>query len=379
MCNTLRLTVSLALVLALGTGAASAHHPGIGGIGGAGGIFTIGAGTLDQGQFAFSTFLDYVRLKQLSDATLLANIGNDVHGLQSIESRGFAISAGLTNDFMVSVRIPWVRRTGILDEGAFVESPPVPEGEEEPASLSTVHDRGSTSGFGDITALAQYRFLNSTRRGTQAALLFGFKAPTGKTSVVDPFGELFEAEFQPGSGSWDGLFGAAFSQRLTPALSFHANVLAVATGTGTQDTNLGNRFLYNAAIAYRFFGETTSVPHSHNALEAYAHAGHSHGATDHSRAAMTAKQKRAEASQTHIALDAFLEVNGEWHDKQRTAGIIDPNSGGNTVYVSPGMRLTLENWSSYVLLGFPVANELNGIQATPSWRLIGGVSVVLGP
>ena len=81
----------------------------------------------------------------------------------------------------------------------------------------------------------------------------------------------------------------------------------------------------------------------------------------------------------HVALDALLELNGEWHDRQRTAGIIDPNSGGNTVYVSPGLRLTVENWSSYVLVGVPVVNDLNGIQAAPSWRLMGGVSVVLGP
>jgi Putative MetA-pathway of phenol degradation len=382
MCNRFRLSVIFILATALGTGAASAHHPGIGGIGGAGGIFTMGAGTLDQGQFAFAAFLDYVRLKQLSDATLLANIGNDVHGLQSIESRGFAISAGLTNDFMVSVRFPWVRRTGIR-EGVFVEAPPLAGAEgdlqEETPPLGTVHDR-STSGFGDMTALGQYRFLNSARTGTQAALLFGFKAPTGKTSAVDPFGELFEAEFQPGSGSWDGLFGAAFSQQLTPAWSFHANVLAVATGTGTQDTNLGNRFLYNAAIAYRLFGETTSTPHSHTPLNAYAHAGHSHGSVAHSHGPVSAKQNRAEASQPHVAMDAFLEVNGEWHDKQRTAGIVDPNSGGNTVYVSPGLRLTVEmNWSSYVLVGFPVVNDLNGIQATPSWRLIAGFSLVLGP
>jgi hypothetical protein len=28
------------------------------------------------------------------------------------------------------------------------------------------------------------------------------------------------------------------------------------------------------------------------------------------------------------------EVYGEWHDQQRTAGVIDPNSGGSTVYLS---------------------------------------------
>jgi hypothetical protein len=67
---------------------ASAHHPGIGGVGGAGGITTIGAGTMEQGEFGLALFVEYTRLKQLSDATLLANIGNDVHGLQSVEKPG---------------------------------------------------------------------------------------------------------------------------------------------------------------------------------------------------------------------------------------------------------------------------------------------------
>jgi hypothetical protein len=354
-------TAALVVSMAIGASTASAHHPGIGGIGGAGGIFTIGAGTLDQGQFAFSLFVDYLRLKQLSDPTLLANIGNDVHGLQSVESRSLAFAYGITNDLTVSVRLPWVHRTGIL-EGV----------QEDPADPATVRDRGNTSGFGDVTVLGQYRFLNNQASGTQAAVLFGFKAPTGTTNLVDPFGEIFEAEFQPGSGSWDGLFGAAFSQRLTPALSFHANILAIATGTGTQDTNLGNRFLYNGALAYRLFGETASEPHSHDPRNALAHAGH-----DHTR--MVTKAPVMTAPHGHVALDALLEINGEWHDKQRTFGIADPNSGGNTIFISPGLRLTIENWSGYVLVGIPVVNDYNGIQATPTWRVLTGFSAVFGP
>jgi hypothetical protein len=361
MINRFSFIVALVASTAIGASAASAHHPGIGGIGGAGGIFTIGAGTLDQGQFAFSVFVDYLRLKQLSDPTLLANIGKDVHGLQTVESRALAFAYGITNDLTVSVRLPWVRRTGIL-EGV----------QEDSADPAMVRDRGNTSGFGDVTVLGQYRFLNNQVSGTQAAVLFGVKAPTGATHLVDPFGELFEAEFQPGSGSWDGLFGAAFSQRLSPALSFHANVLAIATGTGTQDTNLGNRFLYNGAVAYRLFGETASEPHSHDPRNAYAHAGQ-----DHSRIAT--KAPIAAAPHGHVALDALVEINGEWHGKQRTAGVIDPNSGGNTIFISPGLRLTVENWSTYVMVGIPVVNDYNGIQATPTWRVLAGVSAVFGP
>jgi hypothetical protein len=47
--------------------------------------------------------------------------------------------------------------------------------------------------------------------------------------------------------------------------------------------------------------------------------------------------------------------------------------------LSPGLRLGVENWSSYVLVGIPVVTDYNGIQATPSWRVIGGMSVAFKP
>src|SRR5712671_4450268 len=106
---------------------ASAHHPGIGGVGGAGGITTIGAGTMEQGEFGLALFVEYTRLKQLSDATLLANIGNDVHGLQSVESRVVALAHGVT-------KLPFVRRTGIL-EGV----------QEDSSDPPTINNRGNTS------------------------------------------------------------------------------------------------------------------------------------------------------------------------------------------------------------------------------------------
>jgi type IV secretory pathway protease TraF len=74
----------------------------------------------------------------------------------------------------------------------------------------------------------------------------------------------------------------------------------------------------------------------------------------------------------------MLELNGEWHDKQRTAGITDPNSGGNTIYLTPGLRLTVDNWSGYVSAGIPVVKDVNGIQPAPTWRVVGGIAVSFG-
>jgi len=49
----------------------------------------------------------------------------------------------------------------------------------------------------------------------------------------------------------------------------------------------------------------------------------------------------------HVALDALLELNGEWHDKQTTSRLGDLNSGGNRIYLAPGLRPTVEKWSGY--------------------------------
>ena len=72
-------------------------------------------------------------------------------------------------------------------------------------------DRGDTEGIGDLTLFGQYRFYGQDT-GLQASLLTGIKTPTGETGEHDDQGELFEAEFQPGSGSWDPMFGLALSQ-----------------------------------------------------------------------------------------------------------------------------------------------------------------------
>ena len=80
-------------------------------------------------------------------------------------------------------------------------------------SSDGINTRGNSSGFGDVSMLGQYGFHNNAQTGTSAAVLFGFKAPTGSTNQRDANGELFEAEFQPGSGSWDALLGAAFTKR----------------------------------------------------------------------------------------------------------------------------------------------------------------------
>jgi Putative MetA-pathway of phenol degradation len=153
----------------------------------------------------------------------------------------------VTNDLTVSVRLPWIRRTGIREAEI-----------EDPAEPPEIFNRGDASGIGDMTFFGQYRFYNDRAARTEAAVLLGVKAPTGVTDRINNQGEPFDAEFQPGSGSWDGLFGLAYTKRFGQ-WSFDTNVLYMLVTNGVQDTDLGDRFLYNAAISYRLTREASAM------------------------------------------------------------------------------------------------------------------------
>jgi Putative MetA-pathway of phenol degradation len=345
---------------------AFAHHPsGVGSTGGAGPINTISASPLDQGETAASIAFEWIKFDPLSNAFLAdfgATHGHDVHvhSLSSIMAPAISFGYGLTADFTISARLPVVVRTDIKE--AAHEHP----GGGAPA-VGAVDFLGDSAGIGDLTLLGQYRFYNNRATRTELALLLGVKAPTGVTDRHTDTGELFDAEFQPGSGSWDGLFGAAVTKRIGP-WSFDANVLYVLVTEGTQNTDLGDRLLYNAAVSYRLMRGTSDAVAAMKlgALpDPMWHGGpgsHQHGRV-HQEASMGP------------SLDLVLELNGEWHAKQVENGIKDPNSGGNTLFLAPGLRFSKDNWSSFVSVGIPIINDQNGIQAEPEVRVVTGLSV----
>jgi hypothetical protein len=183
-------------VAVLSAAPAAAHHPGgIGSTGTAGPIVTLSATTLDQGQFAIGFLYEYIKLGGLSDAALIEAAGKHIHAhsIGTIQSASAGFALGLTNDLMLMLRLPYVLRTDIR------------EGHHEHVggvAINSVDFRGDSAGIGDLTALAQWRFLNNRATGTEMAVLFGAKVPSGATNRVDDQGERFEAEFQPGSSGW---------------------------------------------------------------------------------------------------------------------------------------------------------------------------------
>jgi hypothetical protein len=352
--------------IALGAGAtalllatpAFAHHPsGAGSTGEAGPIFTVPATTLEQGQSSAAVVFEYLKFDALSDAQLA--VPGHPHSLDAILAPSLLYSYGITDDVTLTLRLPFVRRTNIREGHVH-------------GGVPEVDQLGDSAGFGDLSLFGQYRFFRHRATQTEVAFLAGLKLPTGDTSVSTADGsERFETEFQPGSGAWEGSFGLAVTKRFG-AWSLDANVLYTVAGEGAQQTDLGDRFQYNAAVSYRLTGGLSGPwrPMRAGALpEPMYHGGPKAHAHDHEHA------DEPRAAPKGPALDLVLELNGEWHAHETIGGATDPNSGGNVVFLSPGLRLSYDKWSGSVSVGVPVANELNGIQAEPDWRVLTGVAV----
>jgi hypothetical protein len=135
--------------------------------------------------------------------------------------------------------------------------------------------------------------------------------------------------------------GLAYTQ-IFGAFAFDTNVLYTVVSEGSQDTDLGDIFDYNFALSYRL-----GVGHPNTFF------------TEPGR----------------FAWDLILELNGEWRDKEEVSGREDDNSGGNIVYLSPGVRLTGgRRWSLAASFGYPVVTDLNGDQVDPDYRVLSNLS-----
>jgi hypothetical protein len=367
-----------AVTLAFAASPAMSHHPSGTGTSSTGGpIVTIPGTTLQKGASALYLVFEHWSFDELSDSVLEAAAARHehVHSLATLESPMLGYSYGLNDRLMVSTLLPYVVRTGIREAShhhheeteAHAQADGVEEHEhkggethhETPEEENETVDRGDTEGIGDLSLFGQYRFFGQAAV-LQASLLAGIKTPTGETGERDNQGELFEAEFQPGSGSWDPMLGLALSQA-QGRWSFDGNVLYTIATEGTQQTDLGDRFHYNGAVTYRLKGgdaeasHKVAMPHSHYRGQSHHH--------EH------------DMSPRGLVIDAVLELNGEWQAKQTISGASDPNSGGNVVFLSPGMRIASNRWSGFVTVGLPIINDLNGVQSEPTYRLFGGVLV----
>lgn len=182
--------------------------------------------------------------------------------------------------------------------------------------------RRSKQGFGDLTLLGRYTAYeyNAPGHTFRIAPFLGVKAPTGEDSARDGLGRL-PPPVQPGSGSWDALGGAVLTWQtldlqIDSQVSYKANRKA-------NDFQAGNVLQIDGSLQYRLW-------------------------------------PRSLGAGVPAFLYGVLEANLVHSAKDRIGGTSDPNSGGTTLFITPGLQYVTRKWIVEGGVQIPVSQNLNG-------------------
>lgn len=74
-------------------------------------------------------------------------------------------------------------------------------------------------------------------------------------------------------------------------------------------------------------------------------------------------------------LYGVLESNVIWTDKTTVAGSRDPNSGGTTWFLDPGIQFVTKRWILEASLQIPVVQDLNGLALMDDYMVRAGFRV----
>jgi hypothetical protein len=215
---------------------------------------------------------------------------------------------------------------------------PVPRRHSEQISSEGLMVTGNQFGIGDVAFLVRYKpYVGHGMESTYIlSFVGGLKLPTGRTDGRDSQGDLLDAHVQLGTGSTDVLVGAS-GFAAAGQTAFIVNVLGGFTGKGSNGHQFGNTLNYDATVRYGILPESYDSPQ----------------------------------------LFATVSLNGELRGHERQDGILDQNSGGNVLYISPGLQLfvtpalTLE--LSYQQ---PIVHSLFGQQLGEDYRFVSGLQIL---
>ncbi len=180
----------------------------------------------------------------------------------------------------------------------------------------------STQDIGDSKLFGRYTvYRNDFKGGTfRIAPFAGIKIPTGNDNERDDVG-LLPVNIQTGTGSWD-MFGGL-----------------VAT-YGSVDWEVDMQLSYqNNTKANRF--EAGDIARADASLQYRLLPGRLRANTDY-------------------FISGVLEVNLIHKNNNKIDDINDPNSGGATLFISPGIQYASERWIIEGSIQIPVIQDLNG-------------------
>lgn len=180
----------------------------------------------------------------------------------------------------------------------------------------------SSSGIGDLKLFGRYTlFQKDMRRKTfRIGAFAGFEAPTGKSSETDSLGKL-PVPLQSGSGSWDEFGGIVATYQTLPfqidgQLSYRHNGPA-------NDFQAGDEFRADLSLQYRLL-------------------------------------PRVMTSDTSSFFYGVLEIGLINQAENRLSGTKDLNSGGTSIFITPGLQYVTRKWVLEAAVQLPLKQNLNG-------------------
>ncbi|MEZ5543456.1 MAG: transporter [Pseudomonadota bacterium] len=200
---------------------------------------------------------------------------------------------------------------------------------------------GDARGIGDLSLLGRYTFhtrhtLDST---TLLAGVLGIKLPTGSTRRHGDQDEFLDAHLQPGTGSTDLLFGVSVDHA-QGRLALSANLLASIPGKG-ETGDLSHQFGHS--LNYDVTGKYRLTP--------------------------------AASGSGANALFVALGVNGEVRGKEKLDGVTLDDTGGHTIYLTPGLQYQVaQHWIFEFTYQHAVYHDVNEIQLGEDYKLFGAAT-----
>jgi hypothetical protein len=305
------------------------HGPGTSGSG----AFTESAETLKPWQWSATVRFDWTEFKSVSDSELA---GKDAFELID---RAFLttlnLGVGITENFQLGLVFGYYAADGTreieheeAEAGGHEEAAEAEHGASKP-EFSTYDPDGWT----DLWLNAKYRLYRGP--AGQFALYGGVKLPVGDDRVINSAGERVEPAATPGTGAWDGMFGAAYTVSLMPNLALDASAQYTLRGEA-HDYRLGNRFDAGVALGWRIIGGAQSFPQV---------------------------SLQAEANVRAVAKSDADEGR-------------DPNTGGTVLFLSPGVRVRFNERAAWTVgVQLPVVQDLNGDQVETDFRVTSSLNI----
>lgn len=236
--------------------------------------------------------------RKMGDDPTVAN--RDVNVLGGISVLGF----GVTPDFAAFAVLP------VLSKELDVT---LPDGQR----ISR-----DTTGIGDARLFGRYTVYKYNRPGRtfRVAPFVGVEMPTGDNDDRDAFSKL-PPPLQLGSGSWDPFGGIVVTWQ---TLAYQIDVQAsYKLNTEANGFEFGDELNLDASLQYRLW-------------------------------------PRALGAGVPGFLYGVLETNFLYQDKNRMAGMKDPNSGITSFLLSPGLQYVTKKWIAEAIVQLPVTQDSNG-------------------